>query len=92
MESTTLEPHVSKPVHVRSSEKRILFFCNNLSYYFDDNVNNLGFENYFLKASVAWMKTRLGCYQSSKLNYKQYKLKEMIEFQGVLMHHCSSSL
>lgn len=43
MESTTSEPRVSKPVHVRSSEKDFLFFCNNLLECFNGNVNNLGF-------------------------------------------------
>lgn len=57
MESTTTEPRVSKPVHVRSFGKDILCFSNNRSWYINDNVNNLGFKNDFLKASVAWMKT-----------------------------------
>lgn len=46
-ESTTLEPRVSKPAHVRSSEKDVFFFWNNLSWYFNGNVNNLGLMKVF---------------------------------------------
>lgn len=93
MESTTLEPRVSKPVHVR-------FF----SYYVSDNVNNLGFKNALGLSGLSGLNENRSTYMpdrlsfwvgynlSSELNSKQCKHKEMIEFRGELMQHCLTFL